>query len=100
MDVAQPLDLGAIERKPDNRDILLGAVQAPVAIPETPPIDFSWLKRNYQGQTPTCGAHALTHFQAVLLHALDSSKTSRFSPRFSWIRIKAIDGFPLDAGTD
>jgi hypothetical protein len=92
--------LGALERRKDGRDILLGSVQAPAAIPATFIPDISWLKRNFQGETPTCGAHALSHFQAILEHAAAPTISQRYTPRFSWIEIKLIDGFPLEAGTD
>jgi hypothetical protein len=100
MEQDQSLNLGALERKPDNRDILLGAVQAPVSIPASYIPDVSWLKRNYQGQTPTCGAHAASHFQAILEHNIDPAAIQRYSPRYLWTKIKQIDGFALDAGTD
>lgn len=93
-------NLGAIERPEDKRDFLLGSVQAPVAIPAQYVPDVSWLVRNYQGQTPWCGEHALTHFQAILLHIFTPTVNQRYSPRFSAIKVKQIDGFPLDAGTD
>jgi hypothetical protein len=92
--------LGAIQRPKDERDILLGTVQAPVSIPTTYLPDDSWLVRNFQGQTPTCGAHASSHFKAVLDHLQNPSLAPHYTPRFSWIRIKAIDGIPLGNGTD
>jgi hypothetical protein len=95
-----PTKLGALPRPQDPRDILLGSVQAPVAIPATYIPDISWLTRNYQGQTPTCGAHAFSHFQAILEHALTPSQIQRYTPRFSWIEIKLLDGLPLADGTD
>jgi hypothetical protein len=95
-----PKNLGALERTPDSRDILLGSVQAPVEIPASFIPDMSWLVRNYQGSTPCCGAHASSHFQAILEHALTPGGNPRYTPRFSWIKIKAIDGYPLTAGTD
>src|ERR1039458_9851058 len=95
-----PKNLGALERKPDPRDILLGSVQAPVTIPSSFIPDISWLVRNYQGQTPSCGAHASSHFQAILEHALAPGVNQRYTPRFSWIKIKTIDGYPLEDGTD
>ena len=99
----EPFDfgqLGAIERKPDPRDYPLGAVQAPVSRPATYLPDNSWLVRNFQGKTPTCGAHASSHFKAILDHILVPTSTPHYTPRFAWIKIKAIDGFPLTAGTD
>ena len=92
--------LGALPRPSDKRDILLGSVQAPASIPASFIPDVSWLVRNYQGQTPTCGAHAFSHFQAILEHALTPTVNQRYTPRFSWIEIKLIDGYPLEDGTD
>jgi hypothetical protein len=93
-------NLGAIERPVDNRDILLGSVQAPASIPASFIPDITWLKRNFQGQTPYCGAHASSHFQAILEHALTPTASQRYTPRYAWTKIKQIDGFPLSAGTD
>lgn len=92
--------LGAIPRPRDDRDILLGAVQAPVSIPASYLPDNTWLVRNFQGQTPTCGAHASSHFKPILDRIQNPSVAPHYTPRFSWIRIKAVDGFPLTAGTD
>lgn len=99
----QEINLGGIERPQDDRDILLGAVQAPVSTPASFLPDDSWLVpalRNYQGKTPTCSAHASSHFKAILDRIQNPSTAPHYTPRFSWIRIKAIDGFPLTAGTD
>lgn len=95
--------LGALPRPKDERDILLGKVQAPVSIPATFLPDNSWLQRNFQGQTPFCGEHAGTHLKAILEHQ-DNASTPRFTPRFGAIKIKdpkssVYDGFPIDAGT-
>jgi len=91
---------GAIERPKDERDFLLGSVQAPVSIPASYIPDVSWLVRNYQGQTPCCSAHAYSHFQAILEHQITPTVNQRYTPRFSWIEIKQIDGYPLESGTD
>lgn len=93
------INLGGLERQPDSRDFQLGAIQAPVSIPASFVPDISWLIPNHQGPTPYCGAHAASHFKAILEHN-DNQSTNRFTPRFSWIKIKAIDNFPLEAGTD
>src|ERR1039457_5260895 len=95
-----PTRLGAIERTKDERDFDLGSVAAPVTIPTTLNVDLSWLTTNFQGETPTCGAHAAAHFQAILEHQIDSTIKQRYSPRYLWTKIKQIDGLPLDAGTD
>lgn len=94
--------LGARERPKDERDFLLGAIQHPVSIPSSFLPDNSWLVRHFQGLLPTCGAHASSHFKALLDKAErpDLGTSPNYSPRFSWIKIKQVDGFPLDAGTD
>jgi hypothetical protein len=102
MDVARPVNLGAIERPRDPRDILLGSVQAPVSIPTTMHVDLSWLKRNFQGQTAFCGEHAATHLVALLDYYAGS--TNRYSPRYGTAKLKSpaspvYDGFPISAGT-
>lgn len=88
-----PTVLGAIERTKDERDFPLGAAQVPTPRPPVFIPDISWLTRNYQGSTPYCGAHALSHLKAIL-------DRTRYTPRYSWIKIKAIDGYPLATGTD
>ena len=96
----EPKNLGAIERPKDERDIQLASVPAFGPIPASYIPDMSWLTRNYQGDTPACGAHAASHFQAILEHELTPGSVPRYTPRFSWIRIKTFDGYPLSAGTD
>lgn len=93
-------NLGALPRTPDERDLLLGAVQAPAAIPATFLPDNSWLIRNYQGSLPACSAHAASHLQAILEHVLTPDVAQRYTPRFTWIDIKSFDGFPPADGTD
>jgi hypothetical protein len=104
MDVTLPVNLGGLERKPDNRDIQLGAVQAPVSIPSTFIPDMTWFVRNYQGQTAFCGEHAGTHFKAIIEHQDSPTTNQRFSPRYGVIKLKTpaspvYDGFGVDAGT-
>lgn len=94
----------AQERPKDDRDILLGAVQAPVSIPDTFLPDNSWLQRNFQGQTPFCGEHAGTHLKAILDYYANGT-AKRYSPRYGVIKLKAPgsplnDGFAISAGTD
>lgn len=99
-----PTKLGALERKPDARDILLGSVQAPASIPATFIPDMSWFVRNYQGETTFCGEHAATHLKAILDHD-PASIAPRYTPRYGAIKLKTpsspvYDGFAPDAGTD
>ncbi len=95
-----PRNLGGVERKPDSRDFLLGSIQAPVSIPPSFAPDISWLVPNWQGELPACGAHAASHLQAILEHQNTPATAQRYTPRYSWIKIKQIDGFPLEDGTD
>lgn len=92
------MNLGAIERKLDLRDIKLGRVQAPVEIPPVYETDIKQLEALYQGQTPTCGAHSGSHLKAIL--DLTDTGVHKYSPRFLWLMIKRIDGYPLEVGTD
>jgi hypothetical protein len=97
-------NLGAIERPRNSRDVLLGSVQAPVAIPAEFLPDNSWLQRNFQGQTAFCGEHAGTHFQAILDHYQNPAAAQRYSPRYGAIKLKTpgspvYDGFDIGAGT-
>ena len=93
-------NLGGLERPKDDRDLLLGSVAAPVEIPATFLPDNTWLQRNYQGQTPYCGAHALSHLKAILERNENPLSVPHYTPRYLWIRVKQIDGQPLEAGTD
>ncbi len=99
------IDLGALERSEDKRDINLdklkiyGGVSTPVLDVYLP--DYSWLQRNYQGQTPSCGPHAASHAKAILEHIENLNQIQRYSPRYLWIKDKnLIDKTPLENGTD
>ena len=99
-----PAFLGANERPKDDRDFSLGAAQLPTPRPPVFLPDNSWLKRNYQGQTPMCGEHAGTHLKAILDHVRDNS-APRKNPRYGSIKLKdshspVCDGYAIDAGTD
>ena len=96
----------ANERKPDERDILLGSVVAPVSTPASYVPDISWLVRNFQGQLPMCGEHAATHFKAILDYVASNGATvERKNPRYGSIKLKdpkspVCDGYAENAGTD
>lgn len=97
-----PRNLGALPRKKDPRDAVLGKALVPVPIPATMGADMSWFTRNYQGQTSFCGEHAATHLLADLDHYANA--TNRYSPRFSAIELKnpespVYDGFGPEDGT-
>lgn len=76
-----------------DRDNILGTGP----IPEKFIPDISWHIQNFQGSTPTCGAHSGSHFKAFL----DKSDTgvNRYSPMFLWRAIKTFDGFKPNQGT-
>src|ERR1700690_1906126 len=93
-------NLGGLPRPNDDRDLLLGSVAAPVEIPAMFLPDNTWLQRNYQGQTPYCGAHALSHLKAILERNENPLSVPHYTPRYLWIRVKQIDGAPLESGTD
>ena len=96
-------NLGALERAIDERDFLLGAIQAPVAIPPAAKHDMMGFRRNFQGQTPACGPHAASHLKQLL----DDNGTAppHYTPDFTWIELKdpnsgVYDNHPLEDGTD
>ena len=99
-----PTKLGALERPKDERDILLGSVQAPAQIPASSIPNISWLERNFQGQTTFCGEHAVSHFKAILDYD-PASLIPHYTPRYGAIKLKTpgspvCDGYAPDAGTD
>lgn len=94
------INLGGNPRKYDPRDIKLGAVQPPVEIPKSYQTDISWLDPIWQDGTPSCGAHAGAHLKMILDHFDGSADKVEYSPRYLWLKIKEIDGYPLEVGTD
>ena len=92
------MTLGAIPRKLDLRDIKLGAIQAPIELPKKYETDISWLRSLWQNGFPACGSHAGTHLKMILDYFDTGAKV--YSPNYLWIKIKQIDGYPLEVGTD
>lgn len=90
---------GAQMRPPDNRDFTLGAFGIPPVIPTSFIQDISALEVYFQGQYPTCGAHAGATI-ASILQTQKNKKTTVLSPRYLWKQIKLIDNFAPDVGTD
>lgn len=90
----QPFGFGAVERPVDHRDLPLGEVTAVESIPAVFLPDISGFSTHHQHKLPTCGANAFSWFQEKMFGS------SSLSPRYSWIGIKKIDGFPLEDGTD
>lgn len=90
---------GAIESPKDIRDIQLGKVQEPTSFPEKFINDKKDIPAYFQGYLPTCSAHAgawLKHVQELR----ESGNSVLLSPKYLWIKIKQIDSYPLEAGTD
>jgi len=96
----------ANERPKDDRDIQLGSVFAPAAIPASFIPDLSWFIRNFQGKTFFCGEHAGTHLKAILdFNEVSSAPAPWYTPRYGAIKLKdpkspVCDGFAINAGTD
>lgn len=88
-------NLGGLDKKPDQRDIKLGAVGAPVyTFPKTLTNSDAWkMEVENQGPQPACGAHAGAELKDLSLHM-------RATPRFTWGDLKTFDGWPIDMGTD
>jgi len=104
MDTIKSIQLGALERKRDNRDIKLeklneiGAVYVPVEIPDVFLPEYK-IPYYWQRKTPTCGAHAGSYLKTIQEN-IENGLDNKFSPRFLWRMIKNIDGYSLDIGTD
>jgi hypothetical protein len=87
-------------RSYDNRDLDLIRDVAPLlGSGKRTMIDVSKIRKLYQGPWPSCGAHAGA-YKKEIQELSDSGYIGGFSPRYLWIKIKQLDGFPLMAGTD
>lgn len=93
METTTPFGLGGIARVPDARDIHLGAVGAPTSYPAVYKPDISMFPTHHQHKLPTCGANAFVWLE-------ERMRGGQYTPRYSWIADKAIDGFALEDGTD
>lgn len=85
--------------KSDSRDIKLGAVQLPVDYPEEYETNISDVEALWQNGYPMCGSHAGSHAKTVL-DKFDTGVTERLSPVYLWKKIKLIDGYMPEDGTD
>ena len=90
---------GAISRKLDVRDVKLGAVQAPVLVPQKFLPDLTIYPKYFQNQTPSCGAHAGTALKTVQ-ETNELGTPVKLSPRYLWTKIKLVDGYSYTQGTD
>lgn len=87
----QELGFGAIERKPTVHDVQLGSF-TPSTRPDVYMPSFTGTIE-MQGKQPACGAHAGQAVKQVM-------ESFRGSPEYVWKKIKLIDGFPPESGTD
>lgn len=93
MDQINYNNTGAIERPAKMSDLDIGSFTPTAeAIPEEYLPAYP-LKINMQGQQPACGAHA----GATVRDILDADHSS---PWYAWKKIKLIDGYPIESGTD
>lgn len=99
MPPSSPLGFGGVERRVDERDFQLGAYQLPTDRPDIFLPNLSSLAVYYQGEYPSCGAHAGAFFNSKL-QSDRTSTTKTLSPKYLWKQIKYIDGYPLEDGTD
>lgn len=93
-------NLGAIARSYDNRDLKLGQVaQTKTIIPLSFASDVSQVKKLFQNGYPACGAHAGSGLKEIK-EFQERKIPVAFSPRYLWKKIKEIDGFALEVGTN
>lgn len=57
------------------------------------------IEQVYQKNYPACGAHSGVHLKEIQEN-LETGLNNKFSPAFLWKKIKLIDGFPAEDGTD
>jgi len=88
-------NLGAVEKRPDPMDIMLGtAVAVKYTHPKVLTNNTAWaMPIEYQGNQPACSAHSGAEIK-------DLSLGSRFTPRFTWADLKTFDGWPINSGSD
>ncbi len=91
--------LGARERKADPRDFNLGTITSSNPRPAAFIQDFSALPVEHQRKIPACGSHAGA-FLKNIQETLQTGTAQRKSPRFLWKKIKQIDTWKPEEGTD
>lgn len=95
--------LGALPRKKDRRDIKLEKVHSALGQASTYPdvylTDLSYMVQNWQDKFPACGSHSGAHFIQAF-NFFEKGTRERFSPAFLWKKIKQIDGYAPEVGTD
>lgn len=90
---------GAIPRSPDVRDVDYSKLGSSGVLPESysnPHVITT--KKHYQGDTPTCGAHAGAHAKQLL--DVNDTGEQAYSPYYLWKKIKSFDGHKPSVGTD
>ena len=93
------MNLGSIKTPLDLRDIKLDKVQAPVLIPSSYKTDISKIPWLWQGHLPVCYAHAGA-FLKDIQETIEAGTPQSFSPRYTCIKVKQFDGYPLEQGSD
>lgn len=95
-------NLGGIQNTEDTRDRLLGSY-APIgdaaAMPKTYATDVSRVKHLYQAGTPSCGAHAGAGLKEIQDQS-DQAGEAALSPDYLWGKIKAVDPYGYNDGTN
>lgn len=89
----------AQDKKYDARDIDYRKLGTARVLPEE--YEVPWMKDmvlHQQGDTPYCGAHSGAHAKQSL-DFKDTGKQS-YSPEYLWKKIKTLDGYPPEVGTD
>lgn len=91
-------NLGAVEREQTQSDLLLGSFTTPAPIPDVFMPEYN-MAIEMQGKIPACGSHAGAYLKNIQ-EIIQTGEMKRFSPLYLWKRIKLIDNFPPESGTD
>lgn len=91
--------LGAQKKQYDARDLQYKNLGAIDDLPESYiNEDIHKVLRHNQEGTPTCGAHAGVHAKQLL--DIKDTGNNKLSPTYLWKKIKTLDVWPPDDGTD
>lgn len=93
MDNLEKQITGAIEREPTEQDALLASFAPTTTRPAVYMPGFTGVIED-QKQTPSCGAHAGQSLKQII------ENNFRGSPEYLWKKIKLIDGFAPEDGTN
>lgn len=86
-------NLGAIQSKPDKRDILLAETQAPTSFPLVYSSPVSDIPVYFQNGIGSCTAHAGA-LGASIFEKIENNSVKPLSPRFLYAQCKKDDGVP------